>query len=777
VAVAFDAKTATATSATPGTTLTITNLTVGSGSNRAMALLIMWQSGSVPPVTTCQWDDAGTPQAMTLVTGTNSANGSSSMATSIYGLVAPTSGNKNLKVSWTGSFEAHAVAISFTGVDQTSVAVAFPHGVAVNKTTSTASPASTGAITSATGNMVISGFGDNSATHSGLSGTTIVIDDSGPNFGVAFSYNNGAATVTQTCNLSTSATWAAFGCDILAASSSITPVPNIGWVEPVRSKAPGISALTATANYVPFIRDEANVASRWYRQWADPVRKPPPTRSQPEQSIGYPPIIPSFGWFNNLSTPTLPKGLKAALQPSFSFDPQPFIVSYSWFGGLRDPVRRVPQAIRYEQQSWSLFVEPTVVSFGWFANLSDPVRTKPGLTAATQPPYFYLAPFPITVDIGWFGPLRDPYRPITQPTGMRVRYPFVASSVSISWFNSLSDPVRRRPTATRYEQQSWSLFVEPTAVSIGWFGPLSDPTRRPTRPTPDEYPGFPPIVSFSWFGNLSEPVRLPAGLKAAQQAFFSFSPFPITASFGWFNNLSDPVRKPPIATRYEQQTWSLFVEPTVVTFGWFNPFGDPVRRITRPIPDEYPGFPPRVSFSWFGNLSEPVRAKPRVKWLDEQSFQFPFVPNPGSWFSPWREPTPPKRRAAFFQPLTFTLTPPITPSFGWYGSLSLPVRKKPKVWEGQYQAWNPATIQFVYLAYMRAYETRDFLSAVLYAFNPPIHALVDIIEKDPRYRGNMGIIENIPQPSILASVVTPQTIPATGTPVAAVRARIAIIVS
>jgi hypothetical protein len=78
---------------------------------------------------------------------------------------------------------------------------------------------------------------------------------------------------------------------------------------------------------------------------------------------------------------------------------------------------------------------------------------------------------------------------------------------------------------------------------------------------------------------------------------------------------------------------------------------------------------------------------------------------------------------------------------------------------------------------MRAYETRDFLSAVLYAFNPPIHALVDIIEKDPRYRGNMGIIENIPQPSILASVVTPQTIPATGTPVAAVRARIAIIVS
>ena len=221
MAVAFDAKTATATGATPGTTLTITNLTVGSGSNRALALLIMWQSGTQPTVSACNWDDAGTPQAMTLVTSTNSANGSSSMATAIYGLVAPTSGNKNLKISWSSaSVEAHAVAISFTGVDQTNVATAFPHGVAVNKTTSTASPASTGAITSATGNMVISGFGDNSATHSGLSGTTIVVDDGGPNFGVAFSYNNGAATVTQTCNLSTSAVWAAFGCDVLAAGGA-----------------------------------------------------------------------------------------------------------------------------------------------------------------------------------------------------------------------------------------------------------------------------------------------------------------------------------------------------------------------------------------------------------------------------------------------------------------------------------------------------------------------------------------------------------------------------
>lgn len=229
MAVAFDAKTATATACTPGTTLTITNLTVGSGSNRALGMMISWLSGTVPTVTACNWDDAGTPQAMTLVASTNSANGSSSMATSIYGLVAPTSGNKNLKITWSSaSVEAHAVAISFTGVDQTNVATAFPNGVAVNKTTSTASPASTGAITSATGNMVISGFCDNAAFHNSVSGTEIVRDDSGPNFGVAYSYASGAATVTQTCTLSGSAIWAAFGCDILAASAGGDTFANNG---------------------------------------------------------------------------------------------------------------------------------------------------------------------------------------------------------------------------------------------------------------------------------------------------------------------------------------------------------------------------------------------------------------------------------------------------------------------------------------------------------------------------------------------------------------------
>jgi hypothetical protein len=484
-----------------------------------------------------------------------------------------------------------------------------------------------------------------------------------------------------------------------------------------------------------------------------------------------------MGWFDNLSDPASVKRLKLS-EYLFFVAPSGEITSPDkWYRQFNDPVRRIATATRYEQPSWSLF--PDNVTYSWLTPWPDLVRRVPP-TRYEQPSWSL--PGEISSVDKWFSSLSDPTRRKGLATALNPSFfydppPFI---VSYSWFGELRDPVRRPPMATRYEQQSWSLFVEPTAVTFGWFDNLSDPTRR----NPDlgayqrvRYPFAAIAARMSWYAPLSNPVRLPIGIKVQLQPYFQYSPNPTTiTSFGWFDNLSDPVRKRPMATRYEQPSWSLFREDAKFTA---NQFTDPV-RIPRPVPHSYfvtSLFPPTPSFGWFGGLSEPVRIKPRVRWLDEQSFQFPFTPLPGSWYAPWREPTPPKRRNPFFQPFTFTATPPIIPSFGWYGSLSNPRWNKPKVWEGQYQAWNPATINFSYLARMDAYETRDFLVAVLYAFNPPLRAYVDIIEKDPRHRGEMGVIENAPEPSIIASIVTPQAIPATGTPIAAVRARVAIIVS
>lgn len=221
MAVAFDAKTATATeSATP---LTVSNLTVGTGDNRAMLVLVWWTTSiGVPSPISVIWDSGGTNQAMTLVTSTQVSNTNSSTACSIYGLIAPTSGNKNLVITWTGAGapEGHAAAISFTGVDQTSTAIAFPHGATNLKSVSTSNPTSI-TIISAVGNMVVAGHQNQAAVFSATSDTTLAIDNVGPVLAVAFNYADGAASNTLTAAFAGSDLWGAVGCDVLAATGAI----------------------------------------------------------------------------------------------------------------------------------------------------------------------------------------------------------------------------------------------------------------------------------------------------------------------------------------------------------------------------------------------------------------------------------------------------------------------------------------------------------------------------------------------------------------------------
>jgi hypothetical protein len=217
MAAAFDAKTAAWTNVSSAATLSITNLTVGSGANRALVVCLMFGSGasSLPAGLALVWDSIGANQSLTQISGTLTLNGGTSAASAIYGLINPVSGNKTLTISWTGNNEAHACAIAFTGVDQTSVAVAFPHGTNVNHTTSTASPTSV-TVTSATGNMVVACHEQNVAVFSAVNQTSLAIDSTGPNLAVAANYASGAATVTLTGTFAGSGAWDALGCDVLA---------------------------------------------------------------------------------------------------------------------------------------------------------------------------------------------------------------------------------------------------------------------------------------------------------------------------------------------------------------------------------------------------------------------------------------------------------------------------------------------------------------------------------------------------------------------------------
>lgn len=220
--VAFATQTATSSTntGTPGTSLQSNPITINSGSNRALLAGFVMDSGATTPAGLgCVFDAAGANQTMTAVTGTNTGtSGAISAAAVWFGLVAPAvSASKTITCSWTGSNTVGLMAVAFTGVDQTSAAVAFPHGNFASPGFA-ASPARV-TITSATGNMTVGLQAQNCVafTGGGSSGTLLTPELDMTNVGFVTNYANGAATVNMDATFSGTCTWMANGTDILAA--------------------------------------------------------------------------------------------------------------------------------------------------------------------------------------------------------------------------------------------------------------------------------------------------------------------------------------------------------------------------------------------------------------------------------------------------------------------------------------------------------------------------------------------------------------------------------
>jgi hypothetical protein len=195
--------------------ITINDMTVGTASNRALFLIMEWNNTAFPTGVTAVWDSGGSNQSMTLVSGTNGRNTGGGSCTAIYSLVAPVSGNKTLLVSWTGSIEAHAMAMGFSNVNQSTPT---QNGNTNYKTVATAPPA-TITITSASTNMVLTGFEQSAALFNENNTGIWFADTNGPSDGVVYSYTGGAASITASATWTTTTnTWSAWGCDIVANS-------------------------------------------------------------------------------------------------------------------------------------------------------------------------------------------------------------------------------------------------------------------------------------------------------------------------------------------------------------------------------------------------------------------------------------------------------------------------------------------------------------------------------------------------------------------------------
>lgn len=208
MAVAFDANASSPVHTAGATSLSLTTFTMGSVSNGALVsqLFTALDVSSI----VANWDSGGTPQSMTSIITAASA---STHRVAMNGLVAPTSGNKTLAVSWTTSSEAYLNATSWSGVNQTGGSTTFAH-----TGTATAFGQPTLTITSAVGNATLAITVIDASNNVSITQTD-VINSVGTALQAMGTRGTGAATVAHTWD-GDSNTWVVIGVDIVAAATA-----------------------------------------------------------------------------------------------------------------------------------------------------------------------------------------------------------------------------------------------------------------------------------------------------------------------------------------------------------------------------------------------------------------------------------------------------------------------------------------------------------------------------------------------------------------------------
>jgi hypothetical protein len=221
MAVAFQAKGTSQTTSVAATSTTFTKLTVVSGSNLALVVAISF-GGNPGAFTKKNWDDTGTPQALTQIgTATESDNLG---FVYLFGLVNPTLGAKTLALTWTNSVDFCYDAVSVTGADQTGGATTFKN---VNSFIGSPPSPATISITSPSGDMAVAGFATSSNGFVAISSGTLVYLDN-TNISGAMVYNPGSGATACAVTLSSSALpLVIVGCDIAAAGAADVLMPQI----------------------------------------------------------------------------------------------------------------------------------------------------------------------------------------------------------------------------------------------------------------------------------------------------------------------------------------------------------------------------------------------------------------------------------------------------------------------------------------------------------------------------------------------------------------------
>lgn len=216
-AVTLDA-TGTMSYAASATSISNTGQTVGTGSDRALVVVVVMTNRS-PTSESMVWDTGGSSQAMTMLQSKTIASGPGSRV-EIWGLKNPVSGNKTLSFSFSGaSTDIFVSSVSFNGVDQTTP---FTGGAGYSGSGSSPSFSSL----SASGQASVGVTADDTSALSAPSQTAIFTDSThGSILDAAAAYNIGgiSPTFSWTDGLPSSNVWT--GSAIVLASSSPPPGP------------------------------------------------------------------------------------------------------------------------------------------------------------------------------------------------------------------------------------------------------------------------------------------------------------------------------------------------------------------------------------------------------------------------------------------------------------------------------------------------------------------------------------------------------------------------
>jgi hypothetical protein len=235
MAVAFDAKPTGSSpvfdvSFTGATSVDLTTMTVGASANALVGGICF--SAAVSSVV-LHWDSAGTNQLMTQIGTATAGSGATLVNVYLFGLLAPTTGAKNLHATWTTSSDGYCSAISWTGVDQGAFATSFINFTSHADTNVT--PV-TVTVPTTVGNATVSWMANHGVDATGALNQTLWTEDSAGTLNQAAQYNLSAGTSTlhQVVLSGASSANISCGCDIVrvggAPITAAAPFPLLGQI-------------------------------------------------------------------------------------------------------------------------------------------------------------------------------------------------------------------------------------------------------------------------------------------------------------------------------------------------------------------------------------------------------------------------------------------------------------------------------------------------------------------------------------------------------------------